>query len=340
MTLLASILPGLREFRVPFSSGVVWLSAIAVFFYPSRSRFSESSGGRDVTELVTSLPSGIQLSAVAFLAYLLGVVLTALVTGLVSWGRRWLPGRGRPSNPKIAPRGPTFAWMRARIVLYPEHVSSLLAESVIRRAMPNASQAVVDLVPRTLLDDEAQLAALRLSNDYPDQFQHYDRVKSEADFRAALVAPVTVLAMSLAWILHHPLWSSLCLVVLLGAALMLSVIAHRNRTDARQILLTAIHLRWTVPPTLEAIDRDLGQLDTTDQQHRVNEMVVVIEHVALSGSPDAARMLLARMRHDPRAEQQNLYETASKRLSQGASEVLAALLAVPELDWSKVRSRA
>jgi hypothetical protein len=54
-----------------------------------------------------------------------------------------------------------------------------------------------DLLPASLVEAELDLAALRLSKDSPDQFQQYDRIASEAEFRHGLALPAFALAVAL-----------------------------------------------------------------------------------------------------------------------------------------------
>jgi len=75
---LASIIPGLRDFRTPFAAGMIWIVAILLVFADFIPRETPQEPGllRELHQIGNSLIVTALLAILGFLAYFIGLALT------------------------------------------------------------------------------------------------------------------------------------------------------------------------------------------------------------------------------------------------------------------------
>ncbi|MCC2307689.1 hypothetical protein [Cellulomonas chengniuliangii] len=173
MTFLSAVLPGLRDFRTPFVVGCLWLLVGQISAAPAVQYLATSEPIQRVGALVDDWPQGFRFGAMGFVAYLVGL----LALGVGEWLERRLPRKGRPGYGVTSRKSLTFV------------------ESSMQERLRPISRLLPSFVPTEIVLDEFELASLRLSKDAPEQFQQYDRVRAEAEFRLG-VAPPTLFAAS------------------------------------------------------------------------------------------------------------------------------------------------
>jgi hypothetical protein len=82
-----SLLPGVRELRAPLTAGMLWLFAgyigIAPLLPSDLSKVDQPLS-KDVILLAGRLESGVVLAALAFIAYLIGMLSSALTRVVIS----------------------------------------------------------------------------------------------------------------------------------------------------------------------------------------------------------------------------------------------------------------
>ncbi|QTE28564.1 hypothetical protein [Pengzhenrongella sicca] len=145
--------------------------------------------------------------------------------------------------------------------------------------------------------DEFDLAALRLGREASEQYQQYDRVRAEAEFRTGIAMPLLALAVALGLML--PPFPGLLVVasgVLVAGMLMIQGLEYRQQAD--EFMATAIYFGYTSTPMFDAL---VGAATADLISGRVNAQVGDVAWLA--AFLDARNMLtrygefLSKLRH-------------------------------------------
>jgi hypothetical protein len=243
---LSAILPGLRELRPPLAVGGIWLASIAFLLYPHSSTLPVVSGIITTKQILGSLPQSAQAAVILFCVYVLGILTIGATNSVfnASLVRRL---RLRLEDSNIRP----LAWFGDSL-RRPNKDALALIEGTIQERLRPISDALADMLPREMVVNEFHLASLRLSSDAAEQFQYYDRLRSEGDLRVAIAMPLLVLGLVVCSTL--PMWVALAggLAVAVATVIMLEEGLHaQHRAD--QILATAIYTGYASTPTLDNI---------------------------------------------------------------------------------------
>jgi hypothetical protein len=273
-SMLASLLPGLRELRTPLVVGWIWLVTIWVAFGRYLGSLTSIPLVRDVVELSGVLGQATILALIAFIAYLLGSLIVregswnvdyAPYVMLGSWRPlgRWLLMRqfgsrgfsphyaavGRELTPYLQERAQELD-SRLRSVQYRGSVFSLLhiqpgrellspADLGELRSVPQA----MDYVANYILGQRTQLET-RLLAEKREVYDYYDRLKESAGLRGALSPVILALGVVIAIRLtldRQPIWSSaLALLVAVGISYALAVRGREQFHKSTEALATAV----------------------------------------------------------------------------------------------------
>ncbi len=174
MNTLGSLLPGLREVRAPLAAGYLWLLALWLFYGGDNPDRSDARGLIERLYELEGLVSEIGLAvAVSFLAYLVGT--------LTEWGTT------AAMRTQIARR---MEWFDEYLRFQAE--TALMELDVDRDLIQERLQVVFDEKFSTS-ERRDELAAIRtaLMVDHPLLHDDYDRLRAEAEFRLAIVLPLT-----------------------------------------------------------------------------------------------------------------------------------------------------
>ncbi|MFE5334832.1 hypothetical protein ACFQ8E_02865 [Isoptericola sp. NPDC056573] len=239
---MAAVLPGVREFRTPFVAGCLWTAVVLVFvqaFAPSA--FSEWRLVSELGEIVKHLPGAATLGVLAFAIYLFGVFATSLSAFSTNFGYRAFWRRtGKPhkrSHSDVDLLGATY-----------------LRDAV--REQLSSYPVVVREVALNLVLAEYRIADVSLASKSAEQFQEYDRVRSEAEFRRVAWLPISILAVGLS--LLAPSYGSFAATLvglLIGAVLYLQ--ARQKQNEANDRLASAIYFGLATTPLFDSLVREL-----------------------------------------------------------------------------------
>lgn len=111
---------------------------------------------------------------------------------------------------------------------------------------PGPSQPLLQEAVYQAVVDEGESLRTRLLATEPDLFSKVDRLRAESDFRAAVVPPLLVLAVALAW--RAAWWAPVPVVV---GALVLLVQGWQRRNQSDDALIEALRIERLTSPTLE-----------------------------------------------------------------------------------------
>lgn len=233
MNLLASVMPGFREARIPLTIGGLWVLAAYLFLGPVWGAVSETVPGLVwLTEQLGSLPSVYIVGGITFAAYLVGLALQPLSV----LGARWILGPlyrmqyedGYPDG-KLRRVFFRFARRRVDVSEYLGPVSDAVMQVYVTAGLP-ASMALH--YPNERVVGNFDATALQLWKSHPDQYQEYDRLRAERDFRRGIWLPLSAVAIALGVLLSWWVGG----VVMLGG---LALLYQSWGTDHRRVVLMA-----------------------------------------------------------------------------------------------------
>ena len=300
------LLPGLREFRVPFTVGAMWLGALAIVgvTYPG---LTENHGFYEIKMGYLKLPSAIQLGIITGIAYGLGLISHRIASDIaVPFGRRFRSRTSKLADNTL--RRKLREWILG--TLYPPlvGVDPLYSRILGRTFHSNESESDLHgLVETAIFDEEASLAAMQFSENKPDQYQAYDRILAESYLKRGIAAPILGLAVALCLSASDMVWSPLLLVTGIASSLYLSARGHREANEAYRHLLTAMSLGWTTCPTLGSIRAALNRLDETAPSSVPPELIAVekgtlVVQAMLESLPTGPRRTyVSKLRHPSRS---------------------------------------
>lgn len=233
MNLLASVMPGFREARIPLTIGALWIVAAYLFLGPVWDTVSATVPGLVwLTDQIGEVPPVYVVGGVAFAAYLVGLALQPLSV----LGARWILGplyrmQYADSYPDGKLQRAFFRFVRRRVDVseYLGPVGDAVMQVYVTAGLP-ASMALH--YPNERVVGNFDATALQLWKSNPDQYQEYDRLRAERDFRRGVWLPLSAVGTALAILL--PWWIG-GLVMLGGLALLY----QSWGTDHRRVVLMA-----------------------------------------------------------------------------------------------------
>jgi hypothetical protein len=195
VTFLGALLPGVREIRTPLAVGGLWLLCAALLAYPQTDWLLALDPIVALMQIVDLGGPTARFAGVGFAAYLVGILALGR-EGIVPGGqiaqsaqklRSWTDRSSSDVPTPVSDR--MLASFLAKLERPGVEARTLLRSTIEERLRP-VSQELANVVPISVLLDEFELAGLRLSKDAPEQYQQYDRVRTEAQFRMGVSSPI------------------------------------------------------------------------------------------------------------------------------------------------------
>lgn len=289
--MLTSLLPGIRELRVPLATGYVWLVALAIALEPYVPERAQATGLSAtlyrIGELISVLGVGVGLS---FVAYLLG----SLSVGVFSRTLRRLFRQeilpidhvwGEFTGPTADAIGQLATEARARLeqllALSDTSVSTFIEENLrprrersrarqrVRRAeealrltsAPAPSNRQVDLarLREAIVADLEIVLTTRLLGRDAELYSAVDRHRSEAEFRLGLIPPLVAATIAVAAAVQ-PLFSGAVLVAGAVITVALHWDALNQQRKANAMLVDALADHRVASASLERLETKAREL--------------------------------------------------------------------------------
>lgn len=191
-------MPGIREARTPLAVGALWIVCVFLFVAPHWAELSGRFAGIGwLASVLAGFPQLYVIAGLAFVAYLLGVA-TQPISVLIA--RRLLRPFFRAQEVGAYPDGKLrrafFRFVRSRIDVseYLGPLNDAIMSAYVRAGLP-ASMALH--YPAGRLTDRLDATALQLWKAQPDQYQEYDRLRAERDFRRGVWLPLIGVGVAL-----------------------------------------------------------------------------------------------------------------------------------------------
>lgn len=263
MEFLASIIPGFRALRTPVAAGVLWILDVTILLITHHVHFHIKHA--DIVAANSLLPDWtgiVVLPIVLALAYLLGSVMMSLtgpvLNKLIDLYRSIMTRIAAPYRRSVSSRG--HDWSRRPWRMYVDRLArrsdpisrsahSLLCDYVISTLTDaGAPGAAAMMFPVEHLHDKLPHSSIQLSQVNPTQYQEYDRIQAEAEFRIAvvpsLVLTAVIIPVSLRWLL---------IVGVLACCLVLIVQSVSLTRTANDVLASATRAGYLEIPEMKSL---------------------------------------------------------------------------------------
>jgi hypothetical protein len=237
---LASLLPGLRDVRVPLTVGYLWLFNVWLWFGGYIPRKAPDVPGviRRSFELGELLGQGAVVAALSFTAYLLGLLLQLPAFGsLPRWVVRVFWVESSDSRGTRDEYQTHLAKLNDRIFDKSNGLSPHDFEQVDTDAAKATSATVDELRPRLLVANQ-------------ELFGEYDRLAAEAQFRLNVCPPLLALGVTAAVTVSA--WIALFAVIVSYALL---TQAFRKRAQSVSVIQRAVLAGQISHPLQAILDR-------------------------------------------------------------------------------------
>jgi hypothetical protein len=237
MSILSNALPGLRDLRGPLIAGYLWLLLAWLVFKPDIQNRPTTEPAAALYDLGHDVGRAGVLVGVSVLAYIVG----SLSQDIANVPRNFW--RGAATLLQFGSR----SWLinDHRIVDALDRATRLVEQNEARLG-DDASAWEREVRMRadaatSEVRSELDLPATLLVGDQEQLFSEVDRLKSEADFRFALVPPLVALAVYLA-VVASAWW-----LVALLAPILLFVQATKREDSGRQLMVEAFYVGLIKP---------------------------------------------------------------------------------------------
>jgi hypothetical protein len=291
MNLLATIIPGFRSLRTPVAAGLMWLSFAVILAASRNGHLHFDSATTD--SLDKAFPdwfNTVGIPTVVAVSYVLGSVavgITSVVTHRLGRATlravRWLAD-------KVNPRHKT-AWHLAYRIEKDDYASQHPYEKSRNR---HHSQTLVNagtpsesalIFPFDSSIETLALNAAQLSQTAPAQFQEYDRLKAESEFRVAIAPPLIALAVVVPLGLRP--WMVIVAVIASATLLIQALVQGRRSND---VLANAAYLgfiKLVQPNSVAEYLRGLESAPEGDGQW-IGAVISGLREMGLYGDSDNA----------------------------------------------------
>ena len=269
--MLASLLPGLRDVRVPLTAGFMWLVVLWTVFYELIPAQNEATGvAAEIYQVLGAFGPAALTAAITFVAYVLGILIAPLTEYLVRGsaeavvravtGRYGLLSRSTRVQ-AIALAEKTLDAVRDSRGPSRTRKSSgdAAKDSDIQSTSDEGSYDLRHLAkPRSeILEwemfDDVPLVATRLLAHNRELFDRYDRARAEAAFRFVLVLPLLVMSVLIPLRFGAPWWGYLVSILAgIVVAVFLIVDGLNKQVESNDAIYQAVFVGEAQFPSIEA----------------------------------------------------------------------------------------
>jgi hypothetical protein len=266
--MLASLLPGLRDLRVPLAAGFMWLVVLWLALYQLIPTPQEADGlTAEVYEVTGVFGTAGLAAALTFVAYLLGILIVMLTDRLVD-GVVFSQPTGRTGRVSESTEDQILA-LAAR--MEEGHKSEASRQRAFIQS--HAARArISDSLKINMLEDidaqrlvvqirkEVPLMATRLLHTNRELFDQYDRADAEAKFRFNIVIPIVLIGALIPIRLTAPWWAYpfYILVAVLIATLLIADGVQKT-IDSNDAIYQAAFINAVKFPALEVAGDELAR---------------------------------------------------------------------------------
>ncbi|MGI9823955.1 hypothetical protein [Agromyces sp. Marseille-Q5079] len=288
--MLTSLLPGLRDLRVPLATGFLWLVVLWLLFYPSIPTQQEAVGfAAEVYRTLGAFGPAALVTVAGFVAYVIGILLvrpwSAALRALLRLLRGWSPEPALSPSSDLAARQLSLRTanelIRAKVYL-PYAPEDEYDGSFVGRFPGDEDDPATDgprqreYISRTLrkrMQRDIPLVATRLLADNRELFDRYDRADAEAAFRYSISLPILVVSVLVPWRLGVEWWGYvICIGLGLIVAIVLIFEGYKKQVESNDAIYQAVFVGKVEFPSIEAGRRAIKEMEELEVAEREASM--------------------------------------------------------------------
>jgi hypothetical protein len=261
VTLLSSLIPGFRSLRTPVAAGLMWLCFTVILVAENnRHTHLDSSAITSLSRILPGWFSAVALPTIIAVSYVLGSVAVG-ITSVIMREAGHIIRRSIVKLDEMVTYKHRIAWhlvYRAEAKSRPDSVltRSLVIDAIINTMVEAGAPSGSALIfPFDHAIEALPLNAAQLSQTSPSQYQEYDRLKAESEFRVAIVPPLIALAAVLP--LRARPWLIIVALIASTTLLLQAIAQMRNSND---ILANAAYLGYIKLVQVKAVSEYLRNL--------------------------------------------------------------------------------
>lgn len=275
--MLASILPGLRDLRVPLASGFLWLVVVWLLAHQWIPTKDEADGlAAEVYTVFGAFGSAALIAVTSFVAYIVGILIARPTSWIVVTFAELITPRSSTIGPSLlAGRTPRFISRATEAEAL--QLAERMSDEMISAGLGAGSASSADIYEELFSNDERRLGttqsrsasvaqiyeamrreiplvATRLLANNRELFDRYDRADAEASFRFAIAIPIFAIACIGSITLGLPWWG-ICISTLAGLAVagLIAADGSRKRREANDAIFQAVFVNEVQFPAIDAI---------------------------------------------------------------------------------------
>jgi len=267
MSVLATLLPGVRQLRAPLAAGYLWVLTAWILVHDHIGPEETAEGPLKALYEVRSAASAVALAvAASFAAYIVGSLTETLASRVaklestISYSAEdSLNGIALRRLNEIARLQPGGNWWTEHAAVGDQYKDEdPPADSLLRLDGPAVfSHHVTRAHLQHLIRKELPLVARRLIGEKPALHAEVDRLRAEGELRVAIAAPlatfITVFAWAAAWSWYYPALPALATVVAIFLALAILEEGRMRFVAANELLADILALGDVQLPSLERL---------------------------------------------------------------------------------------
>ena len=276
-SMIASLLPGLRDLRTPLAVGYLWLVGLWLLLH-DRVPSSASAPISSLYDLSAFLGTSAVLAAITFVAYLLGSILLFApgpykfrlqrgvgtrmdrkVNDLFRWRRMaTITNIGALDNMINQLEEFVGEWLKVKAasLTVEQQLDAITPKVLSRYSTSGAGQLeILKKVYTAAILEDLLTVGIRLQAKNRDFWDTYDRKSAESQFRFAVILPIFFFII-VATIESSPLW-----LIALPILVALAWLSIRLRVHAAYTLIQAVTLEMVQPPVLARLKHKVQEQD-------------------------------------------------------------------------------
>ena len=285
--MLTSILPGLRDLRTPLATGYMYLALYWLWFGSAIPGRDQADGViRRIYELQGFLGVSAVITVVTFVAYLVGSVLNIkqVPSFIQAWILKTVPALNTHAKKQFDDVSRELVAERSRQLVtrlregqvdldlvfeqsgVPTGVGVTYGEGAPYEEVFRERGSRTQQLFEGRIRNEVPLMAVRLHSTKSAIFDDYDRSRSEAEFRASLVIPSTLIILTLPLALGATWW--LAVIMAVFAIIVGLSLSYRSMLKSREAESTVVQVmaigEVIKSPTEDFVDSLIAQQKESD----------------------------------------------------------------------------
>lgn len=268
---MASLLPGLRDLRVPLAAGFLWLLVLWQMFYQIIPTEKLAVGlVAEIYRLTSAFGPAALTAGISFVAYLIGILVAPASTRFGEKVARAIlldPSPHSTEPVSISTYEQAMQLAQATSARAERAGVELSIEGDVIMPMRNFRPLRGSAALLALMQEEIPLVATRLLAHNRELFDRYDRADAEAAFRFVIFLPLLITSILIPLRLGLPWWGYLISISAgLTIAVLLLIDGYRKQVESNDAVYQAVFIGEVSFPSIENVNARIQEAQVRGQQ--------------------------------------------------------------------------